>query len=166
MTNDLMNYEEMVRDAYRVIVRKILTRVSKNGLPGDHHFYIAFRPSAPGVDIPDFLRARYPDEMTIVIQHDFWGLKVDEDRFEINLNFDRRPTRLIIPFEALTGFLDPSVQFGVRFQADDASDGPVDGSFDKPASPSEGASAPQSDEHETADDDEGKVIALDSFRKE
>lgn len=161
MTNDLMNYEEMVRDAYRVIVRKILTRVSKNGLPGDHHFYIAFRSCAPGVDIPDSLRERYPDEMTIVMQHDFWGLKVDEDRFEINLNFDRRPTRLVIPFEALTGFLDPSVQFGVRFQADDAPDGPVDGAFDEPAS------AFEYDEQETADDtDTGKVVALDSFRKE
>jgi hypothetical protein len=170
MTNDLMDYEALVRDAYRVIVRKVLTRVAKTGLPGDHHFYVAFDTTAPGVSIPDFLSERFPEEMTVVLQHDFWGLEVDEDGFEVHLHFDGRPSQLIIPFDALTGFLDPSVQFGVKFQADDE--------IEFPDSDFSGESVPglvperdldSSDEPEDTGDKEkktGEVIALSKFRKD
>ncbi len=167
MTNDLMGYEGLLRDAYRVIVRKVLTRVAKSGLPGDHHFYVAFRTNAPGVILPDFLRERHPEEMTIVIQHDFWGLEVDEDGFEIHLHFDRTPTRIVVPFSALTGFLDPSVQFGVKFEDEMGMD--LTGETKAGHPDLEGRAGPQASDADSEDEGEretGTVIAFDSFRKE
>ena len=172
MTNDFMDYEALVRDAYRVLVRKVLTRVAKSGLPGNHHFYVAFDTTAPGVDIPDFLRQRFPEEMTVVLQNDFWGLEVDDGGFEVYLHFDGKPTRLVIAFDALTGFLDPSVQFGVKFQADDEvefSDGDFGG---QPALSHEHESASDAPQNSVFNDDEskekktGEVISLSNFRKD
>jgi uncharacterized protein len=184
MTNDLMDYEAMVRDAYRVIVKKVLTRVGKSGLPGDHHFYIAFDTGAPGVDIPGFLRERYPQEMTIVLQNDFWGLEVDNLGFEVNLHFDGRPSRMVIPFDALTGFLDPSVQFGVKFDVDDNTVSLDEMGAPEPAGERSWAdeydkirdedaaskTKPQVDTPEDSDDKAeqktGEVISLSNFRKD
>ena len=115
MAKDLMEYGQMVEDSLRAVVRTVLTRTSVDGLLGNHHFYIGFNTKFPGVDIPDQLEAKYPDEMTIVIQHKFWGLEVHQDFFEITLSFNELGQRLVIPFAALTSFMDPSVQFGLQF---------------------------------------------------
>ena len=114
MAQDLMQYGQMVEDSLRGVVRMALTRAATDGLLGEHHFYIDFKTQYPGVDIPDHLSAQYPDEMTIVIQHKFWGLEVGEEAFEITLSFGGQGQRLYIPFRALTSFLDPSVQFEVE----------------------------------------------------
>ena len=100
----------------RGIVRTVLTRVAKSGLPGEHHFYIAFRTDAPGVSISKRLKEKYPEEMTIVLQHRFWDLAVKEDHFEVKLTFDSIPERLSVPFEAIKVFFDPSVPYGLQFE--------------------------------------------------
>ncbi|RJF88174.1 hypothetical protein D3874_15075 [Oleomonas cavernae] len=116
MAKDYMNYGGMVQDALRGVVRQALTRVATQGLPGNHHLYLSFKTGADGVDIPEHLRDRYPDEMTIILQHQYWGLKVSDTGFEVQLNFNKMPERLVIPYAAMTGFFDPSVQFGLQFQ--------------------------------------------------
>ena len=116
MTKDYMNYPGLVQDALRGVVRQILTRAATTGLPGEHHLYIAFKTGWPGVSIPDYLADRFPDEMTIVLQFQYSGLQVREDDFEVVLSFNKVPERLVVPFAALTGFFDPSVQFGLQFQ--------------------------------------------------
>jgi len=110
-----MDYATMVEDALRGVVRKALIHVSENGLPGDNYFYITFRTDHPGVEIADYLRERYPQEMTIVLQHQFWGLDVDEEGFSVLLSFNKIHERLRIPFRALAGFSDPNSQFGLQF---------------------------------------------------
>ena len=111
----IIDYGELIDRAMHIIVREVLRRVQKTGLPGDHHFYITFLTHYPGVMISDTLREKYPDEMTIVIQHQFWDLEVEEDRFSIVLSFNNVQENLTIPFNALTGFADPSVKFGLQF---------------------------------------------------
>ncbi len=119
-----MHYGQMVEDSLRGVVRTALIRAATDGLLGEHHFYIGFKTQYPGVDIPKHLEAQYPEEMTIVVQHKFWGLEVGEDAFEITLSFGGQGQRLYIPFQALTSFLDPSVQFGLQFgQAEGGSQG-------------------------------------------
>lgn len=115
--SDQMNYNVMVEEALRGVVRTALTHAEANGLPGNHHFYISFRTQAEGVDIPDFLIERYPEEMTIVIQHQYWGLEVEAERFGVTLSFNKSQQRLTIPYSAVTAFADPSVQFGLQFKA-------------------------------------------------
>lgn len=110
-----IDYELLAQDAMRGVVREVLRRVAADGLPGDHHFYIAFNMRAPGVSVSKRLREKYPEEMTIVLQHRFWDLIVDDDRFEVKLTFDAIPERLSIPFKAIKVFLDPSVQYGLQF---------------------------------------------------
>jgi hypothetical protein len=97
-------------------VKEALKRTEKQGLLGAHHFYLTFRTHDPGVEIPEFLLERYPQEMTIVLQNQFWGLKVGEDQFEVGLTFQKLPATLVVPFAALTAFVDPSVQFGLQFR--------------------------------------------------
>jgi hypothetical protein len=116
MPKDFFRYALMMQDALRGVVRDILKKVVAEGLPGEHHFYIAFRTSAPGVKISQRFHEKYPDEMTIVIQHQYWDLFVNDDRFEIGLSFNNIPEKLVIPFAALTGFMDPSTQFGLQFE--------------------------------------------------
>ena len=111
-----MRYDRLVEEALRSVVRTALTEAATNGLPGDHHFYITFKTHLAGVDIPAFLRQKYEDEMTIVLQHQYWGLKVMEERFEVLLSFNDVHEKLSIPFAAITGFVDPSVKFGLQFQ--------------------------------------------------
>lgn len=117
---DLIRYDLLVQEALKGVVRKVLID-SKDGLPGEHHFYISFQTDFPGVRLSNRLREKYPQEMTIVLQHQFWDLNVTEHTFEVGLSFSGVPERLLIPFDALTGFFDPSVQFGLKFdgQEDD-----------------------------------------------
>jgi hypothetical protein len=112
----LIDYEALAQDAMRGVVRTILTRVGKTGLPGDHHFYISFNTSAEGVSISKRLKEKYRDEMTIVLQHRFWDLVVTDDRFEVKLTFDGIPERLVVPFAAIKVFFDPSVRYGLQFE--------------------------------------------------
>jgi hypothetical protein len=116
MAQDLIRYDLLVQDALKSVVRKVLTDAAAHGLPGDHHFYISFRTEDPNVRISQRLREKYPVEMTIVLQHQFWDLAVTEHTFEVGLSFSGIPERLLVPFDALTGFFDPSVQFGLKFE--------------------------------------------------
>jgi hypothetical protein len=122
---DLIRYDLLVQDALKGVVRKVLID-AKDGLPGEHHFYISFQTDFPGVRLSNRLREKYPQEMTIVLQHQYWDLNVTEHTFEVGLSFSGIPERLLIPFDALTGFFDPSVQFGLKFdsQDDDEEDTP------------------------------------------
>lgn len=116
MPTDHIRYDLLVQEALRSVVRKVLGDAARNGLPGDHHFYISFKTQAPGVMVPAAMRQKYPDEMTIILQHEFWDLAVNGEGFEVSLSFSRKPERLAIPFAAITGFSDPSVPtFGFKF---------------------------------------------------
>ncbi|AOG05319.1 MAG: ClpXP protease specificity-enhancing factor SspB [Bosea sp. (in: a-proteobacteria)] len=119
MSKDVLRYDLMVQDALKGVVRKILAEAGRDGLPGDHHFYVTFRTGAPGVRVSQRLRDKHPDEMTIVLQHQFWDLSVSEHAFEVGLSFSNVPERLLIPFDAITTFFDPSVQFGLKFETQD-----------------------------------------------
>ena len=116
MAQDLFDYPKMVENALRGVMREALARTAREGLPGDHHFYVTFRTHAPGVGIPTYLLSKFPDEMTIVLQHQFRALEVGEDTFSVNLSFQSRSERLRIPFAAVTTFADPSVNFGLQFE--------------------------------------------------
>ena len=116
--DSLIPYDEIVQEALRAVVGRVLGEVEATGrLPGEHHFYITFKTGAAGVDIPRHLSERFPDEMTIVIQNRFWDLKVRDDGFEVGLSFNQMPAKLTIPFSAITGFVDPAVSFQLQFQA-------------------------------------------------
>ncbi|MGI9351838.1 MAG: SspB family protein [Rhizobiaceae bacterium] len=115
---DLIRYDVLTQEALRDVIRKVLEEVSAAGLPGEHHFFITFRTDHPGVRLSTRMRERYPEEMTIVIQHSFWDLNVSENHFEIDLSFDDILERLRIPFSSLKGFFDPHVKFGVQFDAE------------------------------------------------
>ncbi len=117
MPEDLIRYEALVLDALRGVVRSVLQRVLKRGVPGDHHFFITFDTQAPGVGLSKRLKEQYPQEMTIVLQHQFWDLAVTDDRFEVRLSFNNIPERLVIPFGAVRIFQDPSVQFALALRS-------------------------------------------------
>jgi len=121
MTDQDLRYDRMVENALRDVVRQALRLAADQGLPGNHHFYITFRTDHPGSALADHLVERYPGEMTIVLQHQFWGLQVHDDLFEVTLSFNDKPERLRIPFEAVVAFADPSVRFGLQFEAGDES---------------------------------------------
>src|ERR1043165_5690977 len=117
----LIPYDEIVQNALRAVVGRVLGEVERSGgLPGEHHFYITFKTRAPGVSIPKHLLERFPDEMTIVIQHRFWDLKVEEDSFSVGLSFGGGPSSLFVPFAAVTQFHGPAVEFALTFHADAA----------------------------------------------
>jgi uncharacterized protein len=169
MAQDLFQYEKMVETALRGVVREALERAARDGLRGGHHFYISFRTGAPGVIIPPQLLAKYPEEMTIVLQHQFWGLEVGEHAFSVTLSFSSRMEQLTIPFAAITTFADPSVKFGLQFQVPSAMSA-------EPAEPALPAKAPTilPLSEQTGDtprtDKEGErpaaeVVTLDRFRK-
>ncbi|MCW1382644.1 ClpXP protease specificity-enhancing factor SspB [Novosphingobium sp. KCTC 2891] len=117
--DSLIPYDEIVQEALRAVVGRVLGQVESSGghLPGNHHFYITFKTGAPGVSIPTRLKERFPDEMTIVLQNKFWDLKVAEDHFSVGLSFNQIPSSLLVPFSAITAFVDPAVDFGLQFQA-------------------------------------------------
>jgi len=167
MPEDLMRYDQLAQNALRGVVRDALRIVEKSGLPGEHHFYIAFNTKHPGVDIGERLANRYPREMTIVLQHQFWGLAVYDERFEVELSFDNIPEKLIVPFEAVKGFLDPSVQFGLQFEAVPA---PAElAPAEKPRAKLEAVPAKEPEAEKKPESEpqaEGpKVVSLDAFRK-
>ncbi len=114
-----IDYESLMQDAMRDIVRRVLIIAAKDGLPGEHHFYISFDTLAPGVILSKRLRDKYAEEMTIVLQHRFWDLEVNEDRFEVKLTFDGIPERLVIPYNAIKVFFDPSIRYGLQFDTTD-----------------------------------------------
>lgn len=116
MARDTLQYDKMVESALRGVVRQALIYISKNGLPGNHHFYLTFRTDHPGVVISEGLRGQYPNDMTVVLQHQYWGLEVNDDHFVVNLSFNNVPERLQVPYAALMSFVDPSVKFGLQFQ--------------------------------------------------
>ena len=172
MATDHIRYDVLARDALRGVLRRVLTDAAEHGLPGDHHFFITFISTADGVKLSPRLLAQYPEEMTVILQHQFWDLVVTEDRFEVGLSFGGIPERLVVPFAAIKSFLDPSVQFGLQFEPTDAdataetstaklptvaapsalpvpTSSPAAESKDEPSKPSEGA----------------EVVRLDRFRK-
>lgn len=166
MAEDLMQYDLLVEDALRGVVRAALSRAAEDGLPGAHHLYIGFRTGAPGVDIPEYLKQNFPDEMTIVLQHRFWGLEVTDDWFEVTLSFNKRQERLQIPYAALTSFFDPSVQFGLQFQARAGQQGGA--LVPMPAEPQDSGEEETTDLEKPAEESaEGgaEIVALDTFRK-
>ena len=120
-----IDYEALAQVAMRSMVRMVLARVAKTGLPGEHHFYIAFDTQAPGVSLSKRLREKYPKEMTVVLQHRFWDLGVSDDRFEVKLTFDGIPERLSVPFAAIKVFFDPSVPYGLQFEDSDLAGEPL-----------------------------------------
>jgi hypothetical protein len=115
MAEDQIRYDVMTQDALRGVVRSVLQKIAKTGLPGEHHLYIAFDTHGPGVSVSSRLMEQYPDEMTIVLQHQFWDLEVSDERFEVKLSFNNVPERLVVPFTEIKAFYDPSVQFGLQF---------------------------------------------------
>jgi len=153
---DLMHYEAMAQDALRGVVKAALKRAAQEGLPGDHHFYITFKTRAPGVSGPADLLAKYPDEMTIVLQRQFWDLAPGETFFSVTLSFGKEPKKLSIPYAAVTTFYDPSVQFRLAFEV---AAPPV-----QPDEPAPATTQP-SDAESAAAPDEPKVVSLDQFRK-
>ena len=121
MATDQIRYDVLARDALRGVLRRVLTDAAEHGLPGEHHFYITFLSNAEGVKLSPRLLSQYPQEMTVILQHQFWDLVVTEDRFEVGLSFGGIPERLVVPFSAIKSFFDPSVQFGLQFETADLS---------------------------------------------
>ena len=163
MAGKLLDYNQLVETALRGAVRDALKRVAEFGLPGNHHFYITFRTDQPGVDIPEYLHERYPEEMTIVLQHQYWGLEAREDEFQVTLSFNKVPEKLVVPYAALTAFADPSVQFGLQFRVTPNAEGRVLPQLleaDNAGSPGGDAADADPAERKTGD-----VVALDAFRK-
>jgi hypothetical protein len=158
-----LRYDRMVENALRGVVREALQEVVSEGLPGEHHFYITFLTNHPEVEIAERLKSRYPDEMTIVLQHRFWDLQVFDHHFEVTLTFGDIAERLSIPFSALTGFADPSVRFGLQFGDLRLPEGEEETEGDASAETAE-----EDKEAEAAEppvDDGEKVVTLDRFRK-
>jgi uncharacterized protein len=171
MATDHIRYDVLARDALRGVLRQVLSDAAGHGLPGEHHFFITFLSSAEGVKISPRLLAQYPEEMTIILQHQFWDLVVTDDRFEVGLSFGGIPERLVVPFSAIKNFFDPSVQFGLQFEpSEGAAESPAKNLPSAPA-PSALAAAPTAlPAAETTDNppksgDGAEVVRLDRFRK-
>jgi uncharacterized protein len=178
MPTDYIRYDILAQAALRGVVRTVLADAAKKGLPGEHHFRITFNTPAPGVQLSDRMRARYPQDMTIVLQHQFWDLRVSDQGFEVGLSFGGVAERVAVPFDAVTAFFDPAVQFGFQFETIDAAAAaapgaaanPADpppvtrlepakpGTLPVPAKPKEPAPGPDSDGG-------GQIVRLDRFRK-
>jgi hypothetical protein len=171
MATDHIRYDVLARDALRGVLRRVLTDAAEHGLPGEHHFFITFLSTADGVKLSPRLLAQYPEEMTIILQHQFWDLVVTEDRFEVGLSFGGIPERLVVPFAAIKSFLDPSVQFGLQFEPSEAAAETPAAKL--PAVPPASAlpvvapePADESKDDEPAKTSEGaEVVRLDRFRK-
>ena len=164
-----MNYEALAQNALRGVVRMALERVAAQGLPGDHHFYITFESQHPGVKMSDWLKERYPEEMTIVVQHQFWGLEVRPDSFDITLSFQKIGEPLTVPYEAVKAFFDPSVQFMLQFKPSTGQPGaakkPALQPATQPAKPDIKAEPAAEEKPKDAAPTTGEVVSLDKFRK-
>ncbi|ODT90160.1 MAG: hypothetical protein ABS86_04220 [Sphingobium sp. SCN 64-10] len=153
-SDSLIPYDEIVQEALRAIPGRVLRDIARTGvLPGNHHFYITFKTQAPGVSIPPWLIERFPDEMTIVLQHKFWDLKIAEDHFEVSLTFNQVPAHLVIPFAALRFFVDPAVNFSLEFQVQESGEGP---------GPHDGA---ENDEATVSAEEGSNVVTVDFGKK-
>lgn len=186
MAEDLIRYDILAQEALRGVMRKVLSEVARTGLPGNHHFFITFMTGAPGVRISSRLRERYPDQMTIVLQFQYWDLKVSETGFEVGLSFSDIPEKLEIPFAAVRGFYDPSVNFELEFDVKPEASG-TDGApsaaveplkqsklparkdkeprAGKSAAPAENAKEGEAKDGEADEKKGADVVSLDSFRK-
>jgi hypothetical protein len=182
---DHIRYDLLTQQALRGVVRSVLSETAKKGLLGDHHFYISFDTRADGVQLSERMRAQYPEEMTVILQHQYWDLTVNERGFEVGLSFGGVPEKLVVPFDAIKGFFDPSVQFGLQFEEvveGEDQQAPANGS-DKPASkkrlppavpaaiaplapvPAPVATATPTDDKPDKPTGGGEVVRLDRFRK-
>ena len=160
-----IDYETLAHDALRGVVRTVLRRVARSGLPGQHHFYIAFNTNAAGASVSPRLKEKYPEEMTIVLQHQYWNLQVREDEFEVELSFDNIPEKLVIPFNAVKGFLDPHVQFGLQFETVKVDVPVTEPEVAAKPAVAEAALAAAEPAPAAAGAEAGRVVSLDSFRK-
>ncbi|MBI4923471.1 MAG: hypothetical protein HY834_17165 [Devosia nanyangense] len=161
MAQDHIRYDILTQEALRGVVRKVLAEVARTGLPGEHHFFISFITKAPGVRVSQRLLDQYPNDMTIVLQNQFWDLKVSDLGFEVGLSFDDKPEILVIPFTAVKGFFDPSVQFGLQLTG--AAEMPTEDEKAEAAEPAKLTSVPATPA--PAETPGEKVVSLDSFRK-
>lgn len=142
MDPEKIDYPAILQDALRDAVRRVLEQVAEHGLPGEHHLYIGFRTSFPGVEVPRFMREQYPEEVTIILQHQFWGLDVTPESFSVLLAFGGSRQRIEVPFAALTAFADPSADFGLRFEATSSSEEDAEPGLEPSAEGEEPASGP------------------------
>ncbi len=181
MGADLIRYDLLVQDALRSVVRKVLSDAAREGLRGDHHFNISFKTHAPGVVLPASIKQRYPDEMAIILQHEFWDLSVGAEHFEVSLNFSRKPERVVVPFDAITGFSDPSVPFGFKLEPRVAEPARPPAPVTAPARENAGKRAkaapskaeeagpklvePSKSAEKPAEGETPKVVSIDAFRK-
>ena len=158
--DSILRYDRMVETALRGVVKHAIEEVMEEGLPGDHHFYITFMTDHAGVNIPDYLRDRYPGEMTIVLQFQFYDLDVDDEKMQVTLSFNNIPEKLVIPLAAITIFADPSVNFALQFQplGDD-----IEPDFDPDGD--DDPTGNKDNEESTEDAPKGEVVSLDKFRK-
>lgn len=173
MPEDLMRYDLLAQDALRAVVRSALAQVARSGLPGEHHLFVAIDTRHGGVQISDQLRQRFPEEITIVLQHQFWNLEVREAEFSVELTFDNVLEKLVVPFAAIKGFFDPAVQFGLQFETKPAEPGD---DAEEPAAPAPPCAQPKAEAagaggrvsgaaEKPSESDAPKVVSLDQFRK-
>lgn len=186
MSVDLIRYDLLAQEALRGVVRRVLEDVARTGVPGDHHFYISFITAFPGVRVSSRLREKYPEEMTIILQHQFWDLNVGEHAFEVGLSFGGVPEMLYVPFDAISGFFDPSVKFGLKFEpiaAEGAAEATppeaaaasvphlrevVPGAGSEPGetdAPAPAPAAPTDEQVENAPEGGAEILSLDKFRR-
>jgi hypothetical protein len=167
MSEDLLRYDLMIEAALRDVVRETLSTVAQNGLPGEHHFYVTFATNFPGVEIPEYLRKQYVDEMTIVLQYQFFGLKLEDDTLFVTLSFNNVKEQLQIPVDAITTFADPSVNFALQFQSDQSEDDEDSSEKDptRNAAGNDDKGAKEKRDETNKDEKRGEVISLDMFRK-
>ncbi|MCG6206857.1 ClpXP protease specificity-enhancing factor SspB [Rhodopseudomonas sp. HC1] len=170
MATDHIRYDVLTQDALRGVLRTVLTDAAQHGLPGEHHFFITFRSKADGVKLSPRLLAQYPEEMTVILQHQFWDLVVTEDRFEVGLSFGGIPERLVVPFAAIKSFFDPSVQFGLQFEASESEAEMADDTTDAAPAPAHALPvaaepAPEAPAEQPVKSEGAEVVRLDRFRK-
>lgn len=156
MSEDLLNYPLMIDTAMRNMVRDLMKRVQSEGLPGEHHFFISYNTLFPGVKMSEQLRAKYPKDITIVMQHQFWDFKVEDAQFHVTLSFGGAPEKLTVPFAALTAFADPSIKFGLQFQTAYDADNMMGTTTSEIIT---------SDDDASEEDGKAEIISLDAFRK-
>ena len=162
---DQIDYQVYIDRAMRSMVGRLLARVAEDGLPGEHHFVVSFRTDADQVELSPTLRAQYPEEITIVLQHQFWELEVDDEMFAVTLRFGGRPERLCVPFSALTAFVDPAAQFGMRFESEAEIQADSDRPDSRSPATSDAPAAPSSDETSPEVAAEASVVSMEDFRR-
>jgi uncharacterized protein len=174
MATDHIRYDVLARDALRGVLRRVLADAAEHGLPGEHHFFITFLSTAEGVKLSPRLLAQYPEEMTVILQHQFWDLTVSEDRFEVGLSFGGIPERLVVPFSSIKSFFDPSAQFGLQFEPSDAAPEtptanlpavPAPAPAPVPTAPTVAEAAAEPPDQPAKPSEGAEVVRLDRFRK-